>query len=300
MTLLQLKYFLEAAKAGSFTLAANNLFVAPSSLSYAIHELEHELGVPLFVRSAGKKKIELTEYGKKYLPYSEQIFKLLDAGETELKTLKDPLSGVVRLGFYYCVSDDEVPMIVRSFYRDNPNCDIFLDVDVYNGEEMIDNQIVLGKYDLVISTSEMIKDCEHCKIGSQKLKIMLADTHHLASRGKLRLEDLDGEPIVSMNPNSNLDRWIREMFRFSGINPDISYVSDWTTQACYVALNYGIAITPSMPTCRNYVVAVDIDHPMVWRDLNLFWPTNRQLSKSIEFVRDYIVEYSKRSPIISE
>ena len=107
MTLLQLKYFLEAAKAGSFTLAANNLFVAPSSLSYAIHELEHELGVPLFVRSAGKKKIELTEYGRKYLPYSEQIFTLLDAGETELKTLKDPLSGVVRLGFYYCVSAND-------------------------------------------------------------------------------------------------------------------------------------------------------------------------------------------------
>ena len=79
MTLLQLKYFLEAARTGSFTMAAKNLFVAQSSLSYAIHELEHELGVPLFVRSAGKKKIELTEYGKKYLPYSEQIFKLLDS-----------------------------------------------------------------------------------------------------------------------------------------------------------------------------------------------------------------------------
>ena len=59
MTLLQLKYFLEAARTGSFTMAAKNLFVAQSSLSYAIHELEHELGVPLFVGSAGKMKIEL-------------------------------------------------------------------------------------------------------------------------------------------------------------------------------------------------------------------------------------------------
>lgn len=69
MTLQQIKYFLEVAKTQKFTLAAKNLFVAQSGLSYAIHELEHELGVPLFVRNANKK-VTLTEYGEKYLPYS--------------------------------------------------------------------------------------------------------------------------------------------------------------------------------------------------------------------------------------
>ena len=77
MTLQQLKYFLEIAKTKNFSTAAKNLFVAQSSVSYAIHELEQELKVPLFVRDVNRK-VTLTEYGEKYLPYAERIFNLLD------------------------------------------------------------------------------------------------------------------------------------------------------------------------------------------------------------------------------
>lgn len=55
MTLQQIKYFLEVAKTQNFTVAAKNLFVAQSSLSYAIRELERELAIPLFVRHIKKK-----------------------------------------------------------------------------------------------------------------------------------------------------------------------------------------------------------------------------------------------------
>ena len=118
MTLQQLKYFLEIAKTKNFSTAAKNLFVAQSSVSYAIHELEQELKVPLFVRDVNRK-VTLTEYGEKYLPYAERIFNLLDEGENELKSMSDPLSGTVRMGFFYCVANSEIPKIFRQFYEDN-------------------------------------------------------------------------------------------------------------------------------------------------------------------------------------
>ena len=293
MTLQQIKYFLEVAKTQKFTTAAKNLFVAQSSLSYAIHELEHELGVPLFVRNLNKK-VTLTEYGERYLPYAEQIFRILAEGDAELKSMKDPLSGTVKLGFFYCVSNSEIPRIFRQFYADNPKCDIFLDFNVNQGNGPIDDQLLTGAYDLIISTSKEVNGCEAVKIGSQKLILLLADNHHLANRDRISLKELDGEPILGINPNSNLDRWTREMFSREGIKPDITYCPDWMTQFGYVAMNYGVAITPSMPLYKDYTVELEIDSDMIWRDLYLIWPKNRNLTNSARFVRDYILEITKK------
>lgn len=291
MTLQQIRYFLEVAKTQNFTAAAKNLFVAQSSLSYAIHELEHELGVPLFVRNMNKK-VALTEYGERYVPYAEQIFKILEDGDADLKSMKDPLSGTVKLGFFYCVSNSEIPTIFRQFYADNPECDIFLDFSVNQGTGRIDDQLLLGTYDLIISTSPAVNGCKAAKIGAQKLFALLANNHHLAGRKAVSIRGLEGEPILSINPNSNLDLWIREMFNREGIKPDITYCPDWMTQFGYVAMNYGIAITPSMPLYKDYTVELELDSDMVWRDLYLLWPENRKLTKSTEFVRDYIIEFT--------
>lgn len=297
MTLQQLKYFLEIAKTKNFSTAAKNLFVAQSSVSYAIHELEQELKVPLFVRDVNRK-VTLTEYGEKYLPYAERIFNLLDEGENELKSMSDPLSGTVRMGFFYCVANSEIPKIFRQFYEDNPNCNIFLDFDVNHGQGSMDEQLLLGKFDLIISAGDEIKNCDRVRIGRQKLKVIVANNHYLADRKLVGLSDLDGIPLIGINPSSSIDGWIREMYRREGLKPDISYCSNWITQFGYVAMNYGIAISPSMPMYKDYIVELELDNPMNWRDLYLHWPQNRKLTKAAEFVRDYIISATDTSELI--
>lgn len=51
MTIQQLTYLLEVHKAGSFSVAAKNLFITQSAISNAIISLEKEIGAPIFVRS---------------------------------------------------------------------------------------------------------------------------------------------------------------------------------------------------------------------------------------------------------
>ncbi|MFD0327460.1 LysR family transcriptional regulator [Streptacidiphilus monticola] len=53
-TLAQLRYFVVAAEAGSMTAAAERLLIAQSAVSTAVSNLEHELGVQLFIRRKGK------------------------------------------------------------------------------------------------------------------------------------------------------------------------------------------------------------------------------------------------------
>src|SRR5919202_1484913 len=70
MTLQQLTYFLAATEHGSFSSAAESLFMAQPSLSEQIRRLEAELGVALFAR--GGRGLELTEAGRLFRPHAER------------------------------------------------------------------------------------------------------------------------------------------------------------------------------------------------------------------------------------
>ena len=71
MTILQCKYVLEIAKAGSFSEAAKQLFVAQSSLSVSVKSLEQELSIRIFERSGNG--VYLTDEGAEFLQYAKQI-----------------------------------------------------------------------------------------------------------------------------------------------------------------------------------------------------------------------------------
>lgn len=79
-----LRYFWAVATDGNLTRTAERLRVAPSALSAQIHQLEEQLGQPLFSREG--RSLALTEAGKVALAYADDIFA---AGGELVSTLKD-------------------------------------------------------------------------------------------------------------------------------------------------------------------------------------------------------------------
>lgn len=297
MTLQQIRYFLEVAETQKFTTAANNLFIAQSSLSYAIHELEHELGVPLFARNINKKVI-LTEYGETFLPYAKQLFETLKDGEDALKRLKNPLTGTVKFGFCYCFTTSDMVSILRSFYDDNPNCDIQLEFTVDNGATKIDEEMQLGRYDLLMTTSPEVDGCAGAKLTTQTLKVYLSNDHPLADRESLTIDDLLDETIIGVTQGGNLDLLIKGMFGKYAPKVDFMYCPDWLTQFGYVAMRYGIAISSGMPVYREYIKEIPLEHPKALRSLYLQWSKRNKLSQSAAFVRDYILDKAEELALV--
>ena len=80
-----LRYFWMVAKTGSIARTAEQLHLAPHSISGQIKEFEAMLGVELF-RRAGRN-LELTEAGRRILGYAEDIFSI---GDELLDVLRDP------------------------------------------------------------------------------------------------------------------------------------------------------------------------------------------------------------------
>ncbi len=79
MNILHMKYAVEVAKTGSINKASDTLFVAQPNLSRAVKELEADLGITIFDRSA--KGMVLTIEGREFINYAKQILHQIDEVE---------------------------------------------------------------------------------------------------------------------------------------------------------------------------------------------------------------------------
>lgn len=71
MTLQQMKYIIAIVHCGSITKAAKQLYISQPSLSNAVKDIENEIGIEIFQRSA--KGITLTADGSEFLSYARQV-----------------------------------------------------------------------------------------------------------------------------------------------------------------------------------------------------------------------------------
>ncbi len=76
MNLLHMKYAVEVARLGSLNKAAETLLIAQPNLSRSIKELEADLGITIFQRSA--KGMELTPDGEEFMDYARDIIHRMD------------------------------------------------------------------------------------------------------------------------------------------------------------------------------------------------------------------------------
>ncbi len=76
MNVLHMKYAVEIAKVGSVNKAAENLFMAPPNLSRALKELEADLGITIFDRSA--KGVALTPDGEEFVGYAKILLEQIE------------------------------------------------------------------------------------------------------------------------------------------------------------------------------------------------------------------------------
>src|SRR5262249_34431317 len=87
--------FVRVVRAGSFTIAANQLGLSRALVSRHIGELEDRLGVRLLNRTT--RSVSATDAGRSYLEFCEQMFREIDASEHALRRGREEPVGTLRL-----------------------------------------------------------------------------------------------------------------------------------------------------------------------------------------------------------
>ena len=110
-----------------------------------ISELEKELGVKLFEKQ--NRKIGLTEYGERVLPYVQKSLMIMDEGANVLKQMAGTVPLVIRLGYFHSISASLIPAIVEEVYREPENQEIRFHFTEDTSFDVF-NQLKNGKLDL--------------------------------------------------------------------------------------------------------------------------------------------------------
>lgn len=127
MNIKQLETFLEIARSGSFTAAADRLNATTSTVSARIQELEQDLGVILFDRS--QRRIRLTAKGRELQVYAERAITACAEIRTRVGS-GDTYSGLVRLGVAELVAVTWLPDFVELIHRSYPRLTLELQVSL--------------------------------------------------------------------------------------------------------------------------------------------------------------------------
>ena len=118
MEIRQLEYFLAVKNAGSFTRAAEHLYVSQPAVTSAIRSLESELGITLIDRSQGKAS--LTAEGRIFSAHVEEIMKGVVTTIRDMDAMKSLSSGTLAIGISSFLSLPSVLSLIARFLSDHP------------------------------------------------------------------------------------------------------------------------------------------------------------------------------------
>src|SRR5882672_440772 len=121
----QLRAFLTLARAGSFTLAAKELFLSQSAVSHSMKALEQEVGCRLFDRVG--KKVLLTQAGETLLHHVEKILQEMTAARAALEQLGKWGKSRLRIGASTTACQYILPAVLREFKESFPKCAISIE-----------------------------------------------------------------------------------------------------------------------------------------------------------------------------
>ena len=200
MTLQQLEYFRTLAKYEHFTKASEALSISQPSLSYAIGQLETELGVLLFDRKG--RTIELNSYGRIFLTYVESALLTLDQGHENIRLLTKTVNQSIRVGYIYSLTNILLTDIIKEFYAKSSNEKIAFDFKNNSNDLLIDN-LEGGFLDLVLCVIPP-RNNNYIKIFEQELFLFVPKSHGFANKNEISIQDLNDVDFINYRSNTGL------------------------------------------------------------------------------------------------
>ncbi len=234
----EMKYIYMVYQKGSFSKAAQALYMTQPALSIAVQRVEAEIGMPLFRRD--RQPLELTEAGKLYIEKIRQMEVLEHELEQQLQDLSQLKTGTLRIGGSHYFNSYVLPPVLAQYQAKWPGVHLVLTEGgsarllALLNERQIDltfhcmpapherfHRIPAFRDTILLAVPWVFpvnRQLSYCALTAEDV---LAGTHRKEGCPAADLRQLADTPFLLLTPGNNLRDRALSFFQEAGITPPV-------------------------------------------------------------------------------
>jgi len=282
LSLYKLEVFNAVVENGSFSAAADRLFMSQPAVSQHIHDLEVSLGIRLFDR--GGRGVTPTAQGLVLYDYAQQIFKLLAEAENALVDVEHLESGQTTLAATPGVSVYLLPDWIGTFRARYPRLSVSLQTGITS---QVITDVLAHRADAGFVEGEL-DDSPPARLGVLDLEVVeqyvvVGPKHAWWERERVPLPALAEQTMIVRPPRSQSRIWLDAVLDRHALHPRIGAEFD-NLESIKRSLMAGSCVS----VLPGYVVRHDIELGLLHtvavegaplqRTLKLLWDKDRSFS----------------------
>ena len=240
MQLAQIQGFLEVARHGNVSRAAESLGITQPALTARLQALESEIGQSLFVRT--RRGARLTDAGHAFRPYAEQAVAALASGLDELGEIAGGAGGELALAVAPQVSTYVLPHLLARFAAERPG--VRLAVRTAHSEEIVD---LVVRREVHAGLGRQVRHplVTYTPIYDDELVLVSKPGHPLSRSSHASRAALADAPLILFDRASSYYELTTALVREAGVRPrGVIELDNIEAAKRMVATGLGVALLP--------------------------------------------------------
>lgn len=294
MELRHLVYFEAVARHQHVSRAAVELSIAQPAITKQLHDLERELGAgPLFERVG--RGLRLTEAGHTLLEHARTILAQVESVRAEMRERGGLKGGSVRIGAPPTVGERLLPDVLAAFHRRYPD----IELRMYEGDtQQLLTLLASNEVDVAVVTMPVPhRGLRVTPLFSEELVVVVAPSHHLATRSSVTFADLAEEPFLLYQSGVSVRDTMLAACHAAGFTPKVVLHGGSLAMLLRMAeAELGIAVIPQLALAGTERLAtLRIAEPPLERTMALVSREGHALPPATLTLRDFLEEHLIKS-----
>lgn len=250
MQFKEIQYFITIVQTGTFTAAAEQLYISQPALSQHIRRLEDEVGAKLFDRS--KHSAELTEAGKLFLQEGKRLLLIHDQLLRRISDIEHPVEEVVRFGISPFYSRCYLPALIPPLVEAHPSIKYEVTEDY---SYVIEAAVADGKLDFCLVPLLPENPLLSYELIYQESILLAVPRDSLLNEFAIPANGLPymdlrhaaREPFIALKSVQKFSDFGLELCRQAGFTPNIvCAIMNWDTINMLVSSGLGVGFVPDL------------------------------------------------------
>jgi DNA-binding transcriptional LysR family regulator len=210
--LVHIEGFLEVARQGSVSRAAERLYVTQPTLTARLHSLERDLGSKLFVRT--RHGMRLTDAGRAFIPYAERAVRALGDARRAIEEVGNASSGQLLLAAAPGVGTYTLPAVLERFVAAHPRVEVA--VRTGHSEDVL-HMVLRDEVQLGLGRALRHPEIELEPFLEEELVLVVAPGHRFAGVGRVDMAEVGSEQLIMFDRTSSYYEVTQAAFLAAGV-----------------------------------------------------------------------------------